>query len=136
MIDDSISTKEAAEILGYSEQYIRSLIRKGDLPATKIAKNWIIPLDAVENYNSKAELITKGIDDHSRRSIKKHKLKALSFFSGAMGLDIGLEKTGINFLLACEIVCKDRQLNISSNRLNQLLLPMVINCSLLAGWDF
>lgn len=30
-------------------------------------------------------------------------LKSLSFFSGAMGLDIGLHKVGINTLLACEI---------------------------------
>ena len=30
------------------------------------------------------------------------KLKALSFFSGAMGMDIGLEKAGIEVILACE----------------------------------
>ena len=30
------------------------------------------------------------------------KMKALSFFSGAMGLDIGLEKAGIEVILACE----------------------------------
>ena len=30
------------------------------------------------------------------------KIKALSFFSGAMGLDIGLEKAGIEVILACE----------------------------------
>jgi len=30
------------------------------------------------------------------------KIKALSFFSGAMGLDIGLEKAGIDVILACE----------------------------------
>ena len=30
------------------------------------------------------------------------KIRALSFFSGAMGLDIGLEKAGINVILACE----------------------------------
>jgi DNA (cytosine-5)-methyltransferase 1 len=30
------------------------------------------------------------------------KLKALSFFSGAMGMDIGLERAGIDVVLACE----------------------------------
>lgn len=36
------------------------------------------------------------------------KIKALSFFSGAMGLDLGLEKAGIHVLLACEAdkVCR------------------------------
>ena len=29
-------------------------------------------------------------------------LKALSFFSGAMGLDLGLKKAGIDIILACE----------------------------------
>ena len=29
-------------------------------------------------------------------------LKALSFFTGAMGLDIGLKKAGIEIILACE----------------------------------
>ena len=30
------------------------------------------------------------------------KIKALSFFTGAMGLDIGLEKSGIEIVLACD----------------------------------
>ena len=30
------------------------------------------------------------------------KIKALSFFTGAMGLDIGLKKAGIDVILACE----------------------------------
>ena len=29
-------------------------------------------------------------------------LKALSFFTGAMGLDLGLKKAGIEIVLACE----------------------------------
>lgn len=34
---------------------------------------------------------------------KTNKLKVLSFFSGAMGLDIGLEKAGLKTYLACEV---------------------------------
>jgi len=34
--------------------------------------------------------------------MKNNKIKALSFFSGARGLDIGLEKAGIDIILACE----------------------------------
>ena len=30
------------------------------------------------------------------------RIKALSFFTGAMGLDIGLKKAGIDVILACE----------------------------------
>ncbi|OTO15339.1 DNA cytosine methyltransferase, partial [Enterococcus sp. 3H8_DIV0648] len=42
-------------------------------------------------------------DDHPRKSDEIPDFVALSFFSGAMGLDIGLEKEGIEPLLASEI---------------------------------
>ncbi len=42
-------------------------------------------------------------DRKSEYKYSKQKLNCLSFFSGAMGLDIGLEQSGINVLLACEI---------------------------------
>lgn len=49
--------------------------------------------------------------------IQKNSLNALSFFSGAMGLDIGLHKAGIQTLLACEIDKYCRQ-TILSNQPN------------------
>ncbi len=42
-------------------------------------------------------------------------VNCLSFFSGAMGLDLGLEKAGISTLLACEIDKASRK-TISANR--------------------
>jgi DNA (cytosine-5)-methyltransferase 1 len=49
------------------------------------------------------------------------KLKALSFFSGCMGLDLGLEQEGIEVLLACEIDSATRK-TIQINRPN---LPLI-----------
>lgn len=46
---------------------------------------------------------------------KTHNLTSLSFFSGCMGLDLGLERAGIHQLLACDIDKYCRQ-SISSNR--------------------
>ena len=40
--------------------------------------------------------------DHERLSDDIPEIVALSFFSGAMGLDIGMEQGGIKALLACE----------------------------------
>ncbi len=41
-------------------------------------------------------------DKISQVGYKKNELNTISFFSGALGLDIGLEKEGFNILLACE----------------------------------
>lgn len=43
------------------------------------------------------------IDRVTKKKVSRSKLNAISFFSGAMGLDIGLEQAGINLLLACEL---------------------------------
>jgi DNA (cytosine-5)-methyltransferase 1 len=40
--------------------------------------------------------------NQSVRPASRPPLKALSFFSGCMGLDLGLEQEGIEILLACE----------------------------------
>lgn len=48
-------------------------------------------------------------DKKSTIKPNKKKLKALSFFSGAMGLDIGLHKAGIQTLLCCEIDRSSRE---------------------------
>ena len=42
-------------------------------------------------------------------------LKLLSFFSGAMGLDIGLHKVGFKTLLACEIDKSSRETIVANN---------------------
>ncbi|MDY6784487.1 MAG: DNA cytosine methyltransferase [Cyanobacteriota bacterium] len=49
------------------------------------------------------------------------KLKALSFFSGCMGLDLGLEQEGIETLLACEIDKAARK----TIQLNKPELPLI-----------
>ena len=54
-----------------------------------------------------------------RNSIKKP--VALSFFSGAMGLDIGIERAGFEIVLACEFDKSCRQ-TIQANRPNMALI--------------
>lgn len=43
------------------------------------------------------------VADHARKDGALPEIVALSFFSGAMGLDIGMAQAGIHALLACEI---------------------------------
>ncbi|CAM4181903.1 DNA cytosine methyltransferase [Zobellia nedashkovskayae] len=48
-------------------------------------------------------MVKENIEDRvSQKNIIQNKLTTLSFFSGAMGLDIGLKKEGFNAMLACE----------------------------------
>jgi len=101
-----IDTKKAAELLKITVQQVRNLCRTGKLPSKQISGTWVISEKdvisfSVKNYYSVAE-------DHAAyfshdEIVENKKPIALSFFSGAMGLDIGLEQAGFETLLACEV---------------------------------
>jgi len=45
-----VTTGEAASLLGYTVQHTRLLIRRGELPAQKLGRDWIIARESVEEY--------------------------------------------------------------------------------------
>tara|TARA_Y100001934_G_scaffold281252_1_gene390353 strand:- start:1453 stop:2874 length:1422 start_codon:yes stop_codon:yes gene_type:complete len=96
------TVKEAAKDLGFSEVYVRRLIKENRLHADKHGKSWIIPQQSIEDFIVGSDN-TSRTQDRAASGKRKGKIKALSFFSGALGLDIGLEKAGIDVLLASEI---------------------------------
>lgn len=113
-----LSVKNAAERLDISQQHVRSLLRSGLLKGHQLGKQWLISPASLKAYTSRE----KEPKDHAtRRTGPLPKLKALSFFSGAMGLDLGLEKAGIHILLACEIDKHCRK-TIEANRPDLALL--------------
>lgn len=103
MSDRYLSVKETSEILSCSEQYVRKLLRYGEISGERISSRWIVASESVHEYCCKGDDTSIFVPDRARRSFSKPTLKALSFFSGCMGLDLGLEKEGIELLLACEI---------------------------------
>jgi DNA (cytosine-5)-methyltransferase 1 len=121
MATQYLSVKETSEILNCSEQYVRQLLRYGEISGERISSRWIVASESVQSYRVKGEDISLKIPDHGRRSFSKPKLKALSFFSGCMGLDLGLEKEGIQVLLACEIDAAARK-TIEINRPDMALI--------------
>ena len=80
---------------------------------------WIISLDVCLFQFLILDLHTIISEVEDRKSqvknTKKKDLKLLSFFSGAMGLDIGLHKVGFKTLLACEIDKSSRETIIANN---------------------
>ena len=112
-IPNVITATQAAQMISVSEQRVRTLLRSGALEGQQVGKQWITTESAVKNYLQ--EGANKPPEDRKRKPGKLPKLKAISFFSGAMGLDIGLEKSGINLLLACEFdkICRR---TITANR--------------------
>lgn len=96
-----IGCKETAHSLNVTEQYVRLLIDSNQLNATKVGNTWAIDAKSVNNYIKKNKR-SSFVPDHARTSKEVPPIVALSFFSGAMGLDLGMEEGGISALLACE----------------------------------
>lgn len=113
-MEQLLCVNEVAQILKVSDQHVRSLIRNNILTGKRIGKQWIISEYDLRNYIQNSNVIIEP-DDHPRISNILPKIVALSFFSGAMGLDIGMEEEGITPLLACEID-KETRKTIHANR--------------------
>ena len=96
-----MTAQEVAEKLKVSPQYVRKLISEEKLPAVRVGTQWIIKPDDLEKYIKDFDVIIEP-DDHERVGSEIPDIVALSFFSGAMGLDIGMKNGGIHALLACE----------------------------------
>ncbi len=100
-INDLLTANDVATKLKVTPQYIRKLISEGKLPATRIGTQWVVSPKDLEEYITNFDVCIEP-DDHERLSSDLPDIVALSFFSGAMGLDIGMSNGGIHALLACE----------------------------------
>ena len=94
-----LTVNDVAKQLKVTAQHVRSVLRKGEIKAEMVGKQWIIQQDAVNRYIEDYNISIEP-DDHPRKTSETPDIIALSFFSGAMGLDIGMDKGGIKALLA------------------------------------
>lgn len=97
-----LSVSETAEKLHLTPQYIRLLISKKIIPASMVGKTWVINSSLFENRNLIFQLCGD-VPDQKRSNQIDSKYNVLSFFTGAMGLDIGLIQAGLEPILASEI---------------------------------
>lgn len=100
-----MSIKEVSDQLGISPQQVRNLCRKGKLNAERVGRSWIVREEDLEAYCScsSAGVAEDQLFYGSNKQSRNGKPIALSFFSGAMGMDIGLEQAGFQTLFASEI---------------------------------
>lgn len=97
-----LSAEKLAEHFNVSVQHVRRLARTGKIKAHMWGNNWMINKPILDDINF-LYTVLPDVADKSCTLKKRPKFKALSFFSGAMGLDIGLERAGLELLLASEI---------------------------------
>ena len=116
-----ISVKQAARRLSVSEQRVRELCRYGEIEAYKISNSWLINEPSLKKYGLMTALCLAQDHPTCKARVNSRKPVALSFFSGAMGLDQGIEKAGFEIRLACEIDKFCRQ-TITLNRPEAALL--------------
>lgn len=122
-----LNTKDASDKLKISEQYVRKLIKDKKLNASKDEdKNWIISEESIKNLLQERTFVVNP-DNFIRKENSIPKVTAISFFSGAMGLDIGLENVGIKPLLAVENN-KEARATIVNNHKNIGLLDDINIC--------
>ena len=101
LFDNLITASDVAKHLKVTPQYVRKLISEEKLIATRIGNQWLIKQEDLGKYIDTYDVLIEP-DDHERLSDDVPDIVALSFFSGAMGLDIGMQNGGIKALLACE----------------------------------
>src|SRR5690625_1737311 len=121
MMSTEVSIKDAAAQLKISEQRARTLCRQGLLEARKIGNSWTILQKSIDTYGLvSGHIIAEDRPAYNISAIARKPI-ALSFFSGAMGLDLGIEKAGFHVRLACEVDKYCRQ-TIALNRPDTALL--------------
>jgi len=126
-----IDVKEAAQLLNLTPQQVRNLCRNGKLQGKKIGDIWLIEKDNILKYYDKS---TCGVAENQTNYYTNKEIKAikkpiaLSFFSGAMGMDIGLELEGFEILLCSEIDNACRK-TILKNKPNIALIGDIRNYS-------
>lgn len=112
-----MTIQEIATNLSISQQSARKLCSTGKIKAEQVGKSWVVTKQNFLAYTSNNALL----DHCSKQPHDPNKPRALSFFSGAMGLDLGIEQAGFQCLLACEVDKYARQ-TIQKNKPNMALI--------------
>lgn len=96
-----LSVEDAAEVLGVTKQTVTRSIRLNRIAATKVGNKWVIHSADLAQFMTDNNLVPEP-KDHPYEACSRPDIVAFSFFSGALGLDLGMEEAGISPVLHCE----------------------------------
>ena len=112
--DQLLSVGDVALKLRITPQRVRQLLNSSELAGRRVGHTWVVDRVSVKDYLHAHGLSTI-VPDGRPAVTPNGKMKVLSFFSGAMGLDQGLESAGMETILACEFDRASRE-TISRNK--------------------
>ena len=110
-----LQAEEVSNRLNISPQYARRLMKEGKIRSTKVGNSYRTTEKDIEEFIENSDVIINP-EDRIRTSNYLPEIIAISFFSGGMGLDIGMENAGIKPLLACEINKEARATIVKNNK--------------------
>jgi len=122
-----LTVKDTSKILKVTEQYVRRIMKNGKLKAELKEKQWETNMDSINYFIDKENFVVDP-EDRVRQTDELPNFTAISFFSGAMGLDVGLQNVGIEPLLAVENNKNARDTIIKNNK-NIGLLGDINDCT-------
>ena len=96
-----LTVSDVSKRLKIATQSVRTLIKNEHLKAERVGSQWLTSEEDLKEYIEKYDVVIEP-NDHERITDELPSIVALSFFSGAMGLDVGMKNGGIEALLACE----------------------------------
>lgn len=105
---ESMGIEEAAARLQTTPKRLGAMAKSGAIPCVLKDGHLVFSKSAIEEFLVFTGPLGDPVD-HPRASSDLPPIVALSFFSGAMGLDIGMRRGGIEALLASEIDKKSRR---------------------------
>ena len=114
MAKDLYTIEAFADVLGVSTPTASRIVSRGEIASLSDGRRSLVTHDAIKKYLSDNNLVSAP-EDHPRISSEIPSLVSLSFFSGALGLDLGMERAGIKAMLYCEFDRKCR-MTIEANR--------------------